>query len=688
MSSDSPLRAASQIVDGAPLKEPSAWHLRTRVLSGSLIMLISSGFVGAMNLIYNFVVVHALGADRFGHANAVYTVLLLLASFTLSYQILCSKFVARSESLPEKLGIFRLLHRRAWSWAAGISLALAYSSRIFSGYLNLPNRNYILLIAIANLFYIPLGVQRGLMQGMYNFPRLATNFALEVVVKVAAAALALALGWGVTGVIVAIVASILAAYIHGWPRTQSALTATVALPALQEGIQASVFFIGQMIIYNLDVILVEHFFSATLAGVYAAVAVIGRVVYMLCWSIVNGMFPFSAGVESEERGRAVLGTALLLVVLIATVLTLGAWAAPTSLWHFLLGKGFPLNQGGSYRGLLALYAASTGIWLLAVVIMSYEIARKIGYVSWLQLAFSGAIVAGIYLVHDNLHDVIMVRTVLMIALLLLVSVPFLRVQLAARLAWPAATAPNAAPVRLTKLRRLSEDEVIAEFLSNEFHHPEFRAYRQRFMEVVTHPDVNNAQDNELRRALLYRRRGRLWRELPPDTEWWEVELQSSDLQRIRIFPRNQWRRHADRTYYFLDTAERIRARILSSSSDAFVAKLLSLSAQLAESSGSGKRSAVLLIGLDERSPLTIIEGNHRMTAAALVSPLDVHLRFRFFVGFSPKMMNCCWYQTDFSTLWRYAKNTVTWMFDKPDEVLEQAMQSRAISEAVDSSEAA
>jgi O-antigen/teichoic acid export membrane protein len=686
MSSDSPLRAASQLVDGTALNESSSWNLRARVLNGSIILLISSGFVGAMNLIYNFVVVHALGADRFGHANAVYTVLLLLGSFTLSYQILCSKFVARSESLPEKLGVYRLLHRRAWFWAAGISFALAYSSRIFSGYLNLPDRNYILLIAIANLFYIPLGVQRGLMQGLYEFPRLATNFALEVVVKVGAAAFTLALGWGVTGVIVAIVASTLIAYIHGWPRTHSALTATVALPALQEGIQASVFFIGQMIIYNLDVILVEHFFSATLAGVYAAVAVVGRVVYMLCWSVVNSMFPLSAGVESEERGRAVLGTALLLVVVIVSVLTLGAWAAPTALWHFLLGKGFPLNAGGSYRALLALYAASTGIWLLSVVLMSYEIARKIGYVSWLQLACSGAVFVGIYLVHDNLHDVIMVRTVLMIALLVMVSIPFLRVQFAIRLPWPAVIAPSTASFGLTKLRRLSEDEVIAEFLKSEFHYPEFRAYRQRFMQVVTHPDLNDPQDNELRRALLYRRRGRLWRELPPDTKWWEVELQSSDLQRIRIFPRKQWRKHAGRSYSFLDTAERIRTWLLSRSSNAFVSKLRSLSAEFTET-GTLKRTAVLLIGVDERSPLIIIEGNHRMTAAALVSPLDVHLRFRFYVGLSPRMTSCCWYQTDFSTLWHYAKNTVMWMFEKPDDVLEQARHGRPISQAPGRSQA-
>ena len=73
-------------------------------------------------------------------------------------------------------------------------------------------------------------------------------------------------------------------------------------------------------------------------------------------------------------------------------------------------------------------------------------------------------------------------------------------------------------------------------------------------------------------------------------------------------------------------------------------------------------SSVILITIDEKTPLTIIEGNHRMTAAALVSPQSLHRRFRFLCGFSPRMAECCWYQTDASSLWRYAKNTVAYYF--------------------------
>src|SRR6185437_13572592 len=102
--------------------EPDAapQHLRMRVLSGSAIMLVSSVFVGGMNLIYNFIVAHKLGADKFGHASVVYTLLMLLSSITLTFQLVCSKFVARSESAAEKIAIYKLLHR--WAWVCGVLL--------------------------------------------------------------------------------------------------------------------------------------------------------------------------------------------------------------------------------------------------------------------------------------------------------------------------------------------------------------------------------------------------------------------------------------------------------------------------------------------------------------------------------------------------------------------------------------
>lgn len=659
---DEGMEAAAAVVTPsnprAPLP-PKIRDLRRGVLSGSAIMLVSSVFVGVVNLLYNFTVAHKLGAGQFGHASAIYTVLMLLSSVTLSFQLLCSKFVARSESESERIAIYNLLHRRSWLGGVGVGVVLLSASSAISHYLNLPSPLLVRVLAIGTVFYVPLGTRRGFMQGTYDFFPLAVNFSLEALVKLVGAVVLMSAGYSVEGVVGAISASLIVAYFVAIPRKHylGKVQQTTLRAGMEEGVQAVIFFIGQVIINNLDIVLVKHFFDATQAGVYAAVALIGRVVYMLSWSVVSSMFPFSAGARSSEKdGRTVLSTALLLASGISGLFILAAWLMPPGLWQILLGSGFPHEGRHFYSSLLVLYALTTAVYALSVVLMTYEISRKIGNVSWLQLGFSAAIIVGIYLFHNTLHSVITVQLVLMLILLLLVSLPFLRKSKSAG-AWPAEAQNAAYETGLRKIRRVDENIVIAEFLRGEFYQGEFSGYRKRFTELVTRPDFSNERENILRKALLYRRRGRLWRELPRDTQWWEVELTPTEVQRMRVFPRNQWLRYGVPNFLLGETAERIRSRILSNSNDAFIDKLRSLSLEMKQDS---VFSSVILITIDESTPITIIEGNHRMTAASLGMPEEVHRRFRYLCGFSPHMAECCWYQTDVSTLWKYAKNTVSY----------------------------
>ena len=651
----------------------SSRAIRARLVSGSMIMLISSALVGAINLVYNLAIAHTLGAASFGHATAVYTLLMLLSAVTLSFQLLCSKLVPQNDSFDAKAGIYRLLLKRSWLWGIGISVLLVVASGVLAGYLNLPTRNYVVLLSIGTTFYVPLGVRRGLMQGMYDFFHLGVNYVLEVVVKLVGTLVLIHMGYGVPGVIAAIVASIIVPYFLASPprelrRTKTKLGLNLAIG---EGIQASVFFIGQVIINNLDIVLVKHFFSATEAGVYAAVALVGRIVYMLSWSVVSSMFPISAGVRSKERdGRAVLRATMLIVIGVTSLFTFCVWIAPTQLWHAVLGAGFPLGAQNPYASLLVLYAATTGIYSLSVVLMSYEISRKIGNVSWLQLGFSGAIIGGIYMFHGKLQSVIEVQLVLMSLLLAIVSIPFLRSLKSGGKTEPWAANAESLSAGIVKRRKVSEDHVIAEFLKSEFYMPEFSKYRKKFDNVVNFPDLNNHHENVIRKALLFKRRGRMWRELPVDTEWWEIQLQREDMYQLRVFPRSQWRKVADDSYYLSDIIERLQAKVASDPENPFSRKLNEVREALTQGT---KPSSILMIGIDENNPLTIIEGNHRMAAASLLAPMEVPQYFTFLCGFSPRMTECCWYQTDLSTLWRYAKNTMAFYFEDPDSVIAKAM---------------
>ena len=212
---------------------------------------------------------------------------------------------------------------------------------------------------------------------------------------------------------------------------------------------------------------------------------------------------------------------------------------------------------------------------------------------------------------------------------------------------------------MQRLRRVTEQEVIAEFLKSEFHHAEFHDYRQRFEHLVLQADVTNAAENALRRALLYRRRGHMWHELPAGTEWWEVQIDPPDLKRIRVFPRAHWRRIANGSFFLLDVTARIRARSFARRIQECVTKVEAIIDSLRRGESLG---CALLIGVDESKLLTILEGNHRLTAALLDYDNVPQNQLRVFCGFSPRMYDCCWYETNLSTLWRYGKNRFVSLF--------------------------
>src|SRR5713226_696699 len=570
--------------------------MKSQLLGGSLTLLAGSGLVGVTNLLYNVITARLLGPTGFAHATVVYTILMLMSGITLSFQVVCAKYVAKSASPEVRSTVFATLHQRSWIAGITIGLLLFLLERPLTGYLNLPDPVLISLLALGTAFYIPLGVRRGYIQGIHAFGHLAVNFMLEGLVRLGGAFVLIEMGMGVKGAVLASVLAVIVSYFVAIPSpgVDSISFRGVSI-SFREGLQAIVFFSGQTVINNFDIVLVKHFFPPAEAGFYAAVALVGRLVNMCAWSVVNTMFPVSAGSAREEHeGSPVLFTSLLLVLLILTVLIFGLWIVPSFLWKTLFGAHFDLGSYGALAPLLILYAITTGIYSLSSVIITYEMSRKIANTSWLQLAFSGALALGIYLLHKTLHQVILVQLVLMVVLLCLLTVPLLRNHF---------TSPTPLVYGRLRLRpSFADDELMPPFLSSEFHHPEFDEYRHEFDSVVRHPDLNNSRENAVRQALLFLRRGAMWRELPADTQWFEVELTPEDLARIRFFPRAQWRRVAQGSFYLSDVVERIRLR-LDSSHDDFFGKLRSLSSSVQENL---INPTVLLIGVDNTGPLTIL----------------------------------------------------------------------------------
>ena len=635
--------------------------LQARIVSGSLVLLSGSGLTTVINLAYNLLIARSLGPNGYGQATAVYTLLTLLSAITLAYQLIAAKLSAQNEEHSQAGAA--AVQTSAWvcGLSAGVALLL-FSGRI-TAFLQLSSPLLIMLLAAGAAFYIPLGARRGLVQGRQQgsqgLGKLARNLVLEGVMRLGGSILAIYLGWGVPGVVLAnTVALILAYFTLITPRSPAATQRRPFAFVHREVAYAVVFFAGQMLINNCDIVLVKHFFPAALAGLYAVLAMVGRVLFALSQAVVNSMIPVVAGSRAEERNTLqLISTALLLVFALGSFVSLGLYFTPASLWTHLFGAGFALTNGASLPTLLALYAVTTVIYSLSAVLITYEMSYKIADNSWVQLLFAGFIIAGICLFHGSLEQVILVQLQLVLALLVVVLFRFLR----GMAQESAGKGPSAHPP-LPMMRQISEDEAIAAFLQSDFAKPGYARYHSELHALVYKPDLTSALDCARRRALLFTQHQALWNELPADTQWYELSLAPEDLARVRVFPRAHWIRLARGNFSLLSVVSRIEQR-LHRNGNPFVRKLASIRKQL---QAAPRRHAVLLIGRDETSPLVVLDGNHRLVSAVLDKRID---GLRFLCGLSPRMQTCCWYRTDLVSLARYAHHLLRDLTTRPGEEL-------------------
>jgi O-antigen/teichoic acid export membrane protein len=398
----------------------------SKILTGSVVMLGGSVLVSLANFGYNIGVAHLLGPGDFSQAAAAVTLLMLASCINLTGQLVTAKLVAKTSAPAERAAVYQYLLHRAWMVGFALSAVIVGTSRWTASYLRMPSPTLIVILGLGMLFYIPLGVLRGGMQGSCKFLRLSLNLAAEAFVKLSAAMLLILTGSGVTGAVAAISISVLAAFLL--PAGDDELRqepADYRPGSFRESMQAIIFFIGQVIISNVDILMVKHYFAPDAAGIYAAVALVGRLLYFATWSVTSAMFPVSAGSTAESGGYRVLAVPLLFVAGLSTVFVIFLSSFPGLVIRTLFGNDFH-RVGAGVEQLLAMNAIATAIYAVCVVLITYEMSRRIANTGWLQLVVSLLVVFAVSLVHQSLMQVIVIQQVLRVLLLVAVAYPFFR----------------------------------------------------------------------------------------------------------------------------------------------------------------------------------------------------------------------------------------------------------------------
>jgi O-antigen/teichoic acid export membrane protein len=175
----------------------------------------------------------------------------------------------------------------------------------------------------------------------------------------------------------------------------------------------------QIIINNSDILLVKHYFEPYEAGLYASLALIGRVVYFIAWMFVMLLLP--KVVQLKKEGKPTLPILLKYVgyiAFIAIVIVTSCFLFPKEIIGLLFGSDYT-----SISSLLWKYALATSIFAISNIFAYYFLSLD----TYMPVVLSGIFgmlqIVLIVLYHETLAQVVHVQIIAMI-LLLIVQLSF------------------------------------------------------------------------------------------------------------------------------------------------------------------------------------------------------------------------------------------------------------------------
>ncbi|MDO8551724.1 MAG: glycosyltransferase [bacterium] len=171
--------------------------------------------------------------------------------------------------------------------------------------------------------------------------------------------------------------------------------------------------IGTVLIFNLDVLLVKHYFPAYEAGVYSTLSLLGKILFFGAGSLIALLMPFTTkSVAKNESGRKPLFVLLGLVLFAGSIIWFSYLLAPHFIVSFLLTKDSLIALP-----YLARYSLGMLFLVLATCFVTYNLARKNYLPANLLLVFALLQGVMIFYFHSSLNQVVNVVLLNLSALL-------------------------------------------------------------------------------------------------------------------------------------------------------------------------------------------------------------------------------------------------------------------------------
>lgn len=403
--------------------------LKTRKLTPEQLFMISVLAVNGGNYLYNLILGRVLGPTQFADAAVLITFLLVLSFIAMTFQLVTAKFSVLFENELFKNFIAKVYKQAFWVGLFLGILIIAFASNLQAVF-NTTSSTMFVIFGCGVPLYFLMSVNRGAFQGKKAYKSLSITYQGEMLSRLLVT-LGIILVFNIKssaviaiGILISFVFGLLPFKAKQFSFKKSEPLETTYSKQIKNFFLLTAFYeLTQIIINNSDILLVKHYFESYEAGLYASLALIGRIVYFIAWMFVMLLLP--AVVELKKEGKetaSILFKYVGYIAGISIVIVLGCLLLPELIINILFGE-----QYLAMAPLLWKYAIATSMFAISNIFAYYYLSLD----KYIPVIISGVFgmlqMLLVVFYHDNLEQVVLMQIIAM-ALLLVIQIGFFKLE--------------------------------------------------------------------------------------------------------------------------------------------------------------------------------------------------------------------------------------------------------------------
>lgn len=392
----------------------------SKQFSAEQLFMLSMLVVNGGNYFYNLILGRVLGPEAFADAAILITFLLILSFIGMTFQIVTTKYtVVFNEA--KRIAFTKLITKAAlFSGIAFGALIMIFSNQLQALFHTQSAAMFLIFGAGIPLYFL-MSVNRGMYQGKNDLYSLSKTYIAEMISRLIITVTVILFAPNLPTTLI-VAAGITLSFVFGLQPLQKTIfkTPTLEKSELLSTKNITTFFaltafyeLTQIIINNSDIILVKHYFNNTDAGLYASLALIGRVVYFVAWMFVMLLLPKVLTLKKEGKNtQPILLKYVTYIAILSTFIVLVTYLFPEMVITVMFGEKYI-----SVAFLLWKYALATSVFAIANIFTYYflSINKYIPVVVSAILGLTQIIL--IIMFHKSLEQVVEMQIIAMVILL-------------------------------------------------------------------------------------------------------------------------------------------------------------------------------------------------------------------------------------------------------------------------------